>query len=102
VYRAGSEHPAAPGVRPDLDAWINGSLYLELHGREDGRTRSTNRVALANWVMSHLPIALAITAADAGMVSLIGHAMTPTRRRARAGCDRRRGCWHCCSWRSSP
>jgi low temperature requirement protein LtrA len=21
-------------------AWINGSLYLELHGREDGRTRS--------------------------------------------------------------
>jgi len=21
-------------------AWVNGSLYLELHGREDGRTRS--------------------------------------------------------------
>ncbi|HWD46661.1 MAG TPA: low temperature requirement protein A, partial [Actinomycetota bacterium] len=21
-------------------AWINGSLYLELHGRQDGRTRS--------------------------------------------------------------
>ena len=29
---------------------------------------------LANWVMSHLPITLAITAAGAGMVSLIGHA----------------------------
>jgi hypothetical protein len=32
------------------------------------------RVALANWVMSHLPAAMAITAAGAGMVSLIGHA----------------------------
>jgi low temperature requirement protein LtrA len=21
-------------------AWVNGSLYLELHGREDGRTRT--------------------------------------------------------------
>jgi hypothetical protein len=30
--------------------------------------------ALAGWVMSHLPITLAITAAGAGMVSLIGHA----------------------------
>jgi low temperature requirement protein LtrA len=146
-------------------AWINGTLYLELHGREDGRTRSivflqmgilvllavftadaasggwgfavvyatyqvfqtglwdsiwrqdrrdhpefvpttagyvvgmgvsatvigasalllvgsrlprANRVALANWVISHLPIALAITAAGAGMVSLIGHAHDAT------------------------
>jgi hypothetical protein len=38
------------------------------------RLPRANRVALANWVMSHLPIALAITAAGAGMVSLIGHA----------------------------
>jgi hypothetical protein len=29
---------------------------------------------VANWVLSHLPIALAITAAGAGMVSLIEHA----------------------------
>jgi hypothetical protein len=29
---------------------------------------------VASWVLSHLPIALAITAAGAGMVSLIGHA----------------------------
>ena len=38
------------------------------------RLPRANRVALANWVMSHLPVALAITAAGAGMVSLIGHA----------------------------
>lgn len=25
-------------VRTDLLAWINGTLYCELHGREDGRT----------------------------------------------------------------
>ena len=42
------------------------------------RLPRANRVALANWVMSHPPIALAITAAGAGMVSLIGHAHDAT------------------------
>jgi low temperature requirement protein LtrA len=46
-------------------------IYFDLVGR---RLPRANRSALANWVMSHLPIALAITAAGAGMLSLIGHA----------------------------
>jgi low temperature requirement protein LtrA len=46
-------------------------IYFDLVGH---RLPRANRVALANWVLSHLPIALAITAAGAGMVSLIGHA----------------------------
>jgi low temperature requirement protein LtrA len=58
-------------------------IYFDLVG---SRLPRANRVALANWVMSHLPIALAITAAGAGMVSLIGHALTPARQRAPAGC----------------
>ena len=32
-------------------AWINGSLYLELHGREDGRTRSLVFVQMAILVL---------------------------------------------------
>jgi low temperature requirement protein LtrA len=46
-------------------------IYFDLVGR---RLPRAQRAALANWVMSHLPITLAITAAGAGMVSLIGHA----------------------------
>jgi low temperature requirement protein LtrA len=46
-------------------------IYFDLVG---SRLPRANRVALANWVTSHLPITLAITAAGAGMVSLIGHA----------------------------
>jgi low temperature requirement protein LtrA len=46
-------------------------IYFDLVGN---RLPRANRVALANWVISHLPITLAITAAGAGMVSLIGHA----------------------------
>ena len=50
-------------------------IYFDLVG---SRLPRANRVALANWVMSHLPITLAITAAGAGMVSLIGHAHDAT------------------------
>src|SRR4029453_13078058 len=50
-------------------------IYFDLVGSRPPRA---NRVALANWVLSHLPIALAITAAGAGMVSLIGHAHDAT------------------------
>jgi low temperature requirement protein LtrA len=46
------------------------------------RLPRAQRAAVASWVLSHLPIALAITAAGAGMVSLIGHAHDP---RAPAG-----------------
>jgi low temperature requirement protein LtrA len=49
-------------------------IYFDLVGR---RLPRASRSALASWVMSHLPIALAITAAGAGMVSLIGHAHDP-------------------------
>jgi low temperature requirement protein LtrA len=50
-------------------------IYFDLVG---GRLPRASRVALANWVLSHLPITLAITAAGAGMVSLIGHAHDPS------------------------
>jgi low temperature requirement protein LtrA len=50
-------------------------IYFDLVGN---RLPRANRTALANWVMSHLPVALAITAAGAGMVSLIGHAHDTT------------------------
>jgi low temperature requirement protein LtrA len=46
-------------------------IYFDLVGR---RLPRADGGALSNWVMSHLPIALSITAAGAGMVSLIGHA----------------------------
>ena len=40
-------------------AWVNGSLYLELHGREDGRTRTVVFVQMGVLVL------LAVFAADA-------------------------------------
>jgi low temperature requirement protein LtrA len=46
-------------------------IYFDLVGR---RLPRADGGALSNWVMSHLPITGAITAAGAGMVSLIGHA----------------------------
>jgi low temperature requirement protein LtrA len=49
-------------------------LYFDLVGRrlprEDGR-------ALVGWVLSHLPLSLAIAAAGAAMVSLLAHAHDP-------------------------
>jgi low temperature requirement protein LtrA len=46
-------------------------IYFDLVGR---RLPRADGGAVSNWVMSHLPITLSITAAGAGMVSLIGHA----------------------------
>ena len=40
-------------------AWVNGSLYLELHGREDGRTRNIVFVQMGILVL------LAVFTADA-------------------------------------
>jgi low temperature requirement protein LtrA len=49
-------------------------VYFDLVGR---RLPRADGGAVSNWVLSHLPITLAITAAGAGMVSLIGHAHDP-------------------------
>ena len=49
-------------------------IYFDLVGR---RLPRTDGGALSSWVMSHLPITGSITAAGAGMVSLIAHAHDP-------------------------
>jgi low temperature requirement protein LtrA len=46
-------------------------IYFDLVGRRPPRPDDG---ALANWLLSHLPITLSITAAGAAMVSLIAHA----------------------------
>jgi low temperature requirement protein LtrA len=46
-------------------------IYFDLVGR---RLPRADGGAVSNWVISHLPITGSITAAGAGMVSLIGHA----------------------------
>ena len=51
--------------------WIDFDLVGRRLPRADGG-------ALSTWVMSHLPITLAIAGAGAGMVSLIGHAHAAT------------------------
>jgi low temperature requirement protein LtrA len=50
-------------------------IYFDLVGR---RLPRADGGAVSNWVISHLPITLSITAAGAGMVSLIGHAHDAT------------------------
>jgi low temperature requirement protein LtrA len=54
-------------------------IYFDLVG---GRLPRGDGGAVSSWVVSHLPITGSITAAGAGMVSLIGHAHDP---RAPAG-----------------
>lgn len=44
-------------------AWVNGSLYLELHGRDDGRTRSFVFIQMA--ILAFIAV-FAGTAADSG------------------------------------
>jgi low temperature requirement protein LtrA len=46
-------------------------IYFDVVG---GRLPKRDGPALANWILSHFPIALAIAAAGAGMVSLVEHA----------------------------
>ncbi len=50
-------------------AWINGSLYLELHGREDGRTR------ISVFVQMGILVLLAVFTGDAAGDSGTGFAM---------------------------
>ena len=49
-------------------------IYFDLVGHRPPRHHDR---ALASWLLSHLPITLAIVAAGAAMVSLIGHAHDP-------------------------
>ena len=46
-------------------------IYFDLVG---GRLPKSDGPALANWILRHLPIALSIAAAGAGMVGLLEHA----------------------------
>ncbi len=46
-------------------------IYFDVVGR---RLPRSDGPALANWLLSHLPLTLSIAAAGAAMVSLIGHA----------------------------
>src|SRR4029450_13282475 len=50
-------------------AWVNGSLYLELHGREDGRTRSAVFLQMGGLVL------LAVFTGDAAGDSATGFAL---------------------------
>jgi low temperature requirement protein LtrA len=72
-----AERDATTIVTGMLALWLGFGLWWIYFDLVGGRLPRANRVALANWVLSHLPIALAITAAGAGMVSLIGHAHDP-------------------------
>jgi low temperature requirement protein LtrA len=69
-----AERDAKTIVTGLLALWLGFGLwwiYFDLVGR---RLPRADGGALSNWVMSHLPITGSITAAGAGMVSLIGHA----------------------------
>ena len=66
-----AERDATTIVTGMLALWLGFGLWWIYFDLVGGRLPRANRVALANWVLSHLPIALAITAAGAGMVSQI-------------------------------
>jgi low temperature requirement protein LtrA len=71
---SGAERDAKTIITGMLALWMGFGLwwiYFDLVGR---RLPRADGGALSNWVLSHLPITLSITAAGAGMVSLIGHA----------------------------
>jgi low temperature requirement protein LtrA len=74
------------GVEPDVKTILTGMLalwmgfglwwiYFDLVGR---RLPRADGGAVSSWVLSHLPVTGSITAAGAGMVSLIGHAHDAT------------------------
>jgi low temperature requirement protein LtrA len=73
-----AERDAKTIVTGMLALWMGFGLwwiYFDLVGR---RLPRADGGALSNWLMSHLPITGSITAAGAGMVSLIGHAHDAT------------------------
>jgi low temperature requirement protein LtrA len=71
---SGAERDAKTIITGMLALWMGFGfwwIYFDLVGR---RLPRADGGALSNWVISHLPITGSITAAGAGMVSLIGHA----------------------------
>ena len=71
---SGVEHDPKTILTGLLALWLGFGfwwIYFDLVGR---RLPRADGGALSNWVMSHLPVTGSITAAGAGMVSLIGHA----------------------------
>jgi low temperature requirement protein LtrA len=71
---SGAERDAKTIVTGMLALWMGFGfwwIYFDLVGR---RLPRADGGAVSNWVISHLPITGSITAAGAGMVSLIGHA----------------------------
>jgi low temperature requirement protein LtrA len=71
---SGAERDAKTVITGLLALWLGFGfwwIYFDLVGR---RLPRADGAAVSNWVISHLPITGSITAAGAGMVSLIGHA----------------------------
>jgi low temperature requirement protein LtrA len=75
---SGAERDAMTVLTGLLALWMGFGfwwIYFDLVG---GRLPRADGGSLSNWVLSHLPITGSITAAGAGMVSLIGHAHDAT------------------------
>jgi low temperature requirement protein LtrA len=75
---SGAERDAKTIVTGVLALWLGFGfwwIYFDLVGR---RLPRADGGAWSSWAISHLPITLSITAAGAGMVSLIGHAHDAT------------------------
>jgi len=71
---SGAERDVKTVITGLLALWLGFGLwwiYFDLVGR---RLPKADGAAVSSWVLSHLPITGSITAAGAGMVSLIGHA----------------------------
>jgi len=69
-----AERDAKTVVTGMLALWLGFGFWWVYFDLVGGRLPRADGGALANWVLSHLPITGSITAAGAGMVSLIGHA----------------------------
>ena len=73
-----AEHDVTTLATGMLALWIGFGfwwIYFDLVGR---RLPKADGHSLASWVLSHLPVTLAIAAAGAGMVGLIGQAHDPS------------------------
>ena len=79
-----AEHDVTTIATGMLALWVGFGfwwIYFDLVGR---RLPKADGHSLANWVLSHLPVTLAIAAAGAGMVGLIGQAHDPSTRASTA------------------
>jgi low temperature requirement protein LtrA len=73
-----AERDAKTIITGMLALWLGFGLWWIYFDLVGSRLPRADGGALSNWVMSHLPITLSITAAGAGMVSLIEHAHDAT------------------------